>query len=401
MLRVTIEEARPGMPVALPVNHPQNPGRVLLHAGAKLSDRAIDRLIQQEVAELWIAWPGLEFIREHANPQLDQSHREFTKKLGTVFDATADDVAADVEYGALKHSISDFMDKLLESPRAAYFLSEMLGAGSPYVRHASAVSLMSLLMGLKLGGYLVRQRKRLAPKDAANIVNLGVGALLHDIGMTQISEEAVQRFYETGDETDEEWRQHVFIGHSMVSGKVDATASASVLHHHQRYDGQGFPEIDGFEQIYGPEGREGDMIHVFPRIIAAADLFDRLRFGFGHKPIRTRVQTLRMMREPEYLGRIDPIVLEGLFAVTPPYPPGSVVTLDSGDKGVVINWFPKSPCRPEIQLIGDFDAPPEDQVDGVTYDLREHPRMHIAFAEGRPVIDDNYDLDEGDLSRAA
>ncbi len=401
MLRVTIEEARPGMPLAMPVHHPGNPGRVLLHAGAKLSERAIDRLVEQDVRDMWIAWPGLEFIREHANPQLDQSHREFTRKLGVVFDATADDFAANVEYGELKHSISDFMDKLLESPRAAHFLSEMIGAGTPHVRHASAVCLTSLLMGLKLGGYLVRQRKRLAPKDAANIVNLGVGAMLHDIGMMHISEEAAERFYETGDETDPEWREHVRIGHRMVSGKVDATAAASVLHHHQRYDGLGFPEVDGMEQIFGPEGREGDMIHVFPRIIAAADLFDRLRFGAESKPVRTRVGTLNLIRQPEYIGRIDPIVLEGLFAVTPPYTPGSVVTLNTGDKAVVTNWFPKDPCRPEVRLIGGLDKMPTDQTVGVTIDLRDAPRTQIAFAEGQHVLDDNYTLDEGDLSQAA
>lgn len=401
MLRVTIEEAKPGMPLAMPVHHPENPGRVLLHAGAKLSDRAIERLVEQDVHEMWIAWPGLEFIREHANPQLDHSHRAFTKRLGTVFDDVADDVAADVEYGTLKSSISDFMDKLLESPRAAHFLSDMMGSGSPYVRHASAVCLMSLLMGLKLGGYLVRQRKRLAPKDAANIVNLGVGAMLHDIGMMHIPEDVAQRFFETGDETDPEWREHVFIGHRMVAGKVDATATATVLHHHQRYDGLGFPAVDGIEQIFGPEGREGEMIHVFPRIVAAADLFDRLRFGNRSKPVRTRVGALNTIRKPEYIGRIDPVVLQGLFAVTPPYPPGTVVTLNTGDRAVVTNWFPKDPCRPEVRLIGGLEKTPDDMTVGVTIDLRDAPRTHVAFAEGRHVLDDNYTLDEGDFAQAA
>jgi len=73
----------------------------------------------------------------------------------------------------------------------------------------------------------------------------------------------------------------------------------------------------------------------------------------------------------------------------------------TGDKAVVTNWFSKDPCRPEVRLIGGLDKMPTDQTVGVTIDLRDAPRTQIAFAEGQHVLDDNYTLDEGDLSQAA
>jgi len=396
MLRVPIELAKPKMPLALPVHHPDNPARVLLHAGTELTGRAIDRLSGQRVTEVWIAWPGLEFIRDYASPQLDLSHRSLTKNLGRVFDRVADDAAAEADYSSLKQSIGSFMEKLLESPRAAEFLSDLLGTESPLVRRSGAVCLMSLLMGLKLGGYLVRQRRRLSPRDATNIVNLGVGAMLHDIGMLHVEPAVAKKYYTDGDESDPAFREHVEIGHHLVSGRVDPTASSGVLHHHQRYDGGGFPRICDDEVIYAPCGRRGEAIHIFPRIIAAADLFDRLRFGAEDAPIRPRVAALRNMHAPEHSGRLDPIVLEGLIAVTPPYPVGSVVTLTTGDNAVVTKWSPRNPCRPEVRLIGGLDTAPEDMTVGVTIDLSTRHDMSVAAAEGHSVINDNFTVSASD-----
>lgn len=393
MLRVAIEQARPGMPLALPVHHPDHVSRVLLQSGTMLTDRSIQRLVDQSIREIWIAWPGLEFIREHVNPRLDHSHREFTKRLSKVFDVAALDLNAVVDYSPLKNSVSDFLEKLLESPRAAFYLSELMGSETPLLRHASAVCLMSLLIGLKLGGYLVQQRKRLEPREAANIVNLGVGAMLHDVGMMHIRQDVIDRFHETEDDTDEEWRQHVFIGYRMVSGRIDPTAAASVLHHHQRFDGKGFPEVETDDILCETEGREGEAIHVFPRIIAAADLFDRIRYRGGDKPCCTRVRALRLLRDAPYAPQLDPVILSGLFAVTPPYPPGSIVTLNTGDRAVVTSWTPKDPCRPEVRLIGGLDKPPTDMTVGLTIDLRKARHTHIAYAEGADVTKDNFTPD--------
>ncbi len=401
MMRVMIEHARPGMPVALPVHHPGAPGRVLLHSGAKLTDRAIERLTGQGVQEIWIAWPGLEFIREHVNPQLVQAHRVLTKQLGVAFDAVADDAAAEADYATLKHSIGDFLEKLLENPRSTAFISEFTVTDSPILRHCSGVCLMSLMIGLKLGGYLIRQRRRLPPKDAMNIVNLGVGAMLHDIGLLRISDAAVRRFNQTHDETDAEWREHVQIGHRIVSGKVDPTASNAVLHHHQRFDGTGFPEHADADAISGPAGRAGEEIHVFARIIAAADLFDRLRYNGQEKPVRTRVAALKAMRDSEHSGRLDPVIVDGLLAVTPPYPIGSVVRLTSGDNAVVTKWSPAAPCRPVVRLIGELDEPPEDDCEFVTLHLENEPEMAIAQAEGADVLHDNFTVSATDAARAA
>lgn len=378
------------MKLAIPAIHPENGARVLVQSGTELTARSISRLGEQNIHEIWIAWPGLEFIREDMSPPLDQSHRQFARQLGKTFDLVAKDMNAQADYGSLKRSISDFLDRLMESPRSAAYLSELLGADSPHLRHASAVCLMSILVGLKLGGYLVKQRRKLPPREAANVVNLGVGAMLHDIGMLHLDPEVIKRFNQTEDESEKAWREHVNIGHRLVTGKIDPTAAATVMHHHQRYDGNGFPQSTDDDRIFGVTGREGENIHIFARIVAAADLFDRIRFGGQDAPRASRVSALHQLRMPMHSGRLDPVVVDGVLAVTPPYPPGSMVKLSTGDNAVVIAWTPVEPCRPTVRVIGELDAPSGSAAEGITVDLRENPTVEIAETDGLDTLHDNF-----------
>ncbi len=387
------------MSLALPVHHPHILTRVLLRSGVELSSRAIDRLQEQGVQEIWIAWPGLEFLREKASPKLDQSQRELTRKLGDIFDKVAEEQRPDAEYSELKGSITNFLDKIYESPNAALFLSELIGSHRPMLRHASSVCLLSLLMGLRLGGYLIKQRTKLRPRDAENIVNLGVGAILHDIGLTNIDSDVIKRHHETGDDTDPEWRQHVLDGYRMVHGKVDPTASTAVLHHHQRFDGLGFPERE--DEYYEMRGLAGEAIHIFPRIIAAADLYDWIRHQGSDSPVRTRVRTLRLVQQYAHARKLDPEVLRALCDVTPPYPIGSVVTLNTGDKAVVTAWSAKAPCRPEVRIVKGLESDDAEMSTGETIDLNESTDLAIAFAEGSHVLYDNYDIGMSEESTAA
>jgi len=57
------------------------------------------------------------------------------------------------------------------------------------ISHATAVAQLSVTMGLRLEQYLIRERSRLPARHAREVVNLGVGAMLHDIGKTKLQPE--------------------------------------------------------------------------------------------------------------------------------------------------------------------------------------------------------------------
>lgn len=400
MLRVRPIEARPGMRLAMPVYHPRHPGTLLLQPGLALEAKAIARLRELKVHEVWIECPKLREMGGTVSPQVQAARADVTSHIAEVFDKAASQTKVELDYTLFRHTIGSLLTKLAEGPKTNLFVAELAAAGFPAIRHATDVAFLSVLIGLKLDFYLLRERPKLSPAQAKDVTNLGVAAMLHDIGMTRLPQPVLERWNTTLDESDPAWREHVRLGYEMVSGQIEPTAAAAVLHHHQRYDGSGFPLKPGHDALTGRvSGRD---IHIFARIIGAAEQFDRLVHpasapgsDLHDLPSRPVVRALRMLQSPPYSGWVDPIVLSGLLAVCPPYPPGTLVRLSNGMRCAVANWDPMQPCRPTVIEVGEDDPTAEGEP-GERIELAERPDLEVVEAEGQDVQADNWSIGHGE-----
>src|SRR3954469_2336888 len=241
MLRVPIAYAKPGMVLALPIFHPKRPDTVLLKEGLGLDSRSIWRLAELKVLDLWIRYPGFEIVGTYISQEVLESHAAVPRRIGDAFEALSADAHAKLEYSDYRAAVTALLEKILANPRAAVFIHEMADRSQPVLRHASTVCLLSLLMGLKLDDYLVIERTRLTSQAARDVAALGVGAMLHDVGMLRLDPAVLHAWNRTQDESAAAFQRHVVLGHEMVREAVGAAAAAVVLHHHQRFDGTGFP----------------------------------------------------------------------------------------------------------------------------------------------------------------
>jgi HD-GYP domain-containing protein (c-di-GMP phosphodiesterase class II) len=240
---------------------------------------------------------------------------------------------------------------LLQSGDHPIYLDLLSGIGGDAVSHATAVSQLALTLGIRLEQYLINQRKRLPPKHAREVVNLGVAAMLHDIGKSRLPPELQSR---SGIDVPEdpsqraEWESHVTIGADLLRHGIEPSAVAAVAHHHQHFDGSGFPSW----QRQGILGRppQGTEIHVFARILLVADMYDRLTLTEHGR--RWPVEILHLLRT-RYSAWIDPVILQMLPKVVPPFPPGSRVTLSDGSRGIVIKSDPDNPYWPVVRRMVD------------------------------------------------
>lgn len=388
MLRLATHRAAPGMVLALPVLHPQKPGHVLLKPGAELDAASIEALGALHVPRIFIRYPPTDFLLRYANPDVIAKHGELTHKLGDAFDAVSRHARAELDFFTFVDTLKHLVTRLVDDPQAAVFLSEILGAGNPLVGHCSNVCFLSLLMGLKLDGYLIAERGRLTPRRATNIENLGLGALLHDIGMIHLDPVAADRWERTRDESDPGYRRHTLIGFELLRGRIPATAAATVLHHHQRVDGSGFPMKK--RAVGSPRPLSGTEIHVFARIVAVADVFDRARAGLLPRSAHA-IPTVRALKHTLGLVRrraLDWTVFKALLAVTPAFAPGSMVTLSDGRTCVVTGWDPMEPCTPTVCPLRDADANYTKFRLGAPIDLRVQRDLRIVVADGHSVEDD-------------
>jgi putative two-component system response regulator len=103
---------------------------------------------------------------------------------------------------------------------------------------------------------------------------IGYGAVLHDIGKIGIAETILQK---ERDLTEEEWvemRKHPTIGATIIEPlQIGRLAAPIVRHHHERWDGKGYPN-----------GLRGEAIPIGARIVSVADAFDAMTHD---RPYRT------------------------------------------------------------------------------------------------------------------
>ncbi len=399
MLRIDPLQAVPGMRTALPVLDPTKPGHVLLKPRVELEGPVIAKLREMRLSEIWIEFGPLEMLADSINPRVSAQRARLTAMLGEDFEKLRANPNARPSFGKYAEPVTELLDRIGQDLESAMYIQDTPADNDPLLAHSSNVCFLSLLMGMRMQGYIMRARERVPPERARQLDTLGLGALLHDVGMLRITDRARERWETDADETDIDWRRHVVDGYKMVREQIPATASATVLHHHQRYDGAGFPLKTA------PRGEPvplaGDDIHVFARIVAVAEQFDRLRHpprpphhpptsAAGSRPMPT-VRALSMMHDLARAGTIDPVAFAALLSVVPAYPLGSCVTLSSGRKAVVTGCDPAEPCRPRVApVIVGSDGPPDRYVLDDEIDLRQRTDELIVEADGRGVQRDNF-----------
>jgi putative nucleotidyltransferase with HDIG domain len=110
---------------------------------------------------------------------------------------------------------------------------------------------------------MLAQRLGVSPEE---LVDISYGSLLHDVGKIGVPDSILLK---PGKLTDAEWqvmRRHTIIGHQMLSKiKFLRGASDIVLHHHERWDGGGYPQ-----------GISGEEIPLGARIFSIIDTYDAM-----------------------------------------------------------------------------------------------------------------------------
>jgi diguanylate cyclase (GGDEF)-like protein len=148
--------------------------------------------------------------------------------------------------------------------------------------------------------------------DPLEINRLGTCALLHDIGKIGISDEILHKQEKL---TDMEWeviKAHPALGASIISHSIQLAPSiAGILHHHEKYDGKGYPD-----------GLKGEEIPLESRIITVADSFAAMTSS------RIYSKTLSFEAGIEELKResgkqFDPKIVEVFLKVFPKTLPAS------------------------------------------------------------------------------
>jgi HD-GYP domain-containing protein (c-di-GMP phosphodiesterase class II) len=377
VLILPIEEATAGVTLGMPVMHPHQPGQQLLKAGYTLDEAVLGRLRELQVPYIFVDYPGLGDLDKLLLPTLSPARAQMYHHIRNTISAIEKTAQPTVTFPDYYAVTRELVITLLQQGSHPVYMDLMSSTlGNDEVAHATAVAHLSLMLGIKLEQYLINQRKRLSPAHAREVVNLGVGGMLHDLGKAKLPKDMRKFNVLTEPQTPEQREaaeSHVQLGYDMVRSGIEPSAAVAVLHHHQRYDGTGYPAVTHADRHHGP--LEGDKIHIFARIIAAADLFDHLTPGANGRR-RTNIEILHEIRT-QHTARLDPEIARVLPAVIPPFPPGMKVKISDGTTAVVTNFAHNDPYQPTIRRLNDDGA-----LEGDNIDLREAPHLRVASIDG-------------------
>ncbi|MBN1766457.1 MAG: HD domain-containing protein [Sedimentisphaerales bacterium] len=390
MLRVPIEQAKPGMVLARSVADPKKLDHILLKAGFKIDDHHIERLRSMRIFNLWVQYPGLDFLDELLDPKLIDKQQALYKSLKDQFTERQEDGLDKINYTQYVEQMSNLFRHLLQDQsRSCLFVTELQGESEDIFLHGTTVASLALLIGLRLDTYLTKSRPKLPPLVATDLTYLGVGCLLHDMGKLYLPEE-IRDFHLTAQDLGTpEWQLHTEAGFEMINGGLDACAGQVVINHHQHFDGSGFPlrkSLPGSDELVLP--LRGHEIHIFCRITSIADRFD----GFRHLPdgrVAPNIVALKRMKNTGYSSWFDPVILEAFTEAMPAFAPGEQVILNNGQTVVVTEVNEKEPCKPIVRPINPDDAiepdkkkpkkaDDDDEEDDIDINLATNKKLYVA-----------------------
>ena len=172
-------------------------------------------------------------------------------------------------------------------------LAEVITLHDPDLgEHSRAVSNISVRVGLAMS------------LDRAQMDALEVGALLHDIGKIGLPNDILHKPMGLSAEEREVMKQHPVLGAQILNSAPElAPALSAVKHHHERFDGGGYPV-----------GLQGESIPIVARIILVVDAFDSMTRG---RPYKRKLSVQNALEEiVKYSGvQFDPKVVKILRSV--------------------------------------------------------------------------------------
>ena len=385
MLVLPLDEAEPGARLAAGIWHPEHPEQELLKAGFVLDQTVLHRLRQLGVASIYVDYPDLSELDKHLIPALSPERQRIYQQIKRTIAAVERTAKPSVTFPDYYVATRQLVITLLsQGPHAIYM--EHLASRLPTdeISHATAVAHLSLMLGIRLEQYLIRQRSRLDPAHAKEVVNLGIAGMLHDIGKARLdpaSRAACGIDRPDDPEIAEAYETHPQLGYDMVRGGIESSAAGAILQHHQHYDGSGFPRL--ITKRAPDEPLHGEQIHVFARIVALANRFDRLATDPTTGRRRENIETLALLTR-DHADQLDPVVLKILPSVVPPFPPGSKLKLSDDTHAVVIGVDPADPYAPSLRrLIRDDSG--VARVDGTPFKVSDKPELQIESINGVDV----------------
>jgi putative nucleotidyltransferase with HDIG domain len=218
---------------------------------------------------------------------IDKDTGDFDSVDSKLLNSIANESAIYLENAVLFEDVHGLMMGLLHSLTSAVDAKDAYTCG-----HSERVALLSKLLAKEAG------------LDDQQVERIYMAGLLHDVGKIGVPEGVLQKPGRLTSEEFEQMKKHPAIGARILHDvKQIQDIIPGVLHHHERYDGRGYPD-----------GLSGQNIPIMGRIICLADCFDAMTSTRTYRkalPLEVTLADLRRCSGTQF----DPTLTEAFLRI--------------------------------------------------------------------------------------
>jgi putative nucleotidyltransferase with HDIG domain len=334
MRLLSIKQVRPGMKLGKTVFTDE--GKVLLGAGMVLTQRLIDGLARTGIDSIYIDDPRTQdiVVEDLIRPETRQIALETIQRTVKQI-ANSNKLARRVSVKDMgmhfQQAFISILNDLMGNQQILLNITNISTHSGAMYHHAVNVAVLATAVGMSLG------------YNRNQLMELGVGAMLHDIGKIELPPELLAKTTRWTPEEMEIAKQHTTNGFNILRKQRDISLLSAhiALQHHERLDGSGYPQ-----------GLKGKQIHEYAQIVAICDIYDSLTTP---RPWRKRYMPQDAL---EYLlgagGHLfEHHLIEAFRNHIAIFPVGSGVVLNTGESGVVCKVDPYYCQRPTVRVLKD------------------------------------------------
>lgn len=244
----------------------------------------------------------------------------------------------------VKPIVDDISNSVIRNPSALINVARLKTLDEYTYLHSVAVCALMAALAKELD------------MDDEQVTAAAQGGLLHDLGKSAIPNDVLNK---PGKLTNEEFKlvkEHPQKGYDLLVGNQNIASQALdiALHHHEKFDGTGYPD-----------GLKGEEITLFARMGAVCDVYDAVTSNRSYKKAWSPAVAIKRMASWE--GHFDPVVLQAFIKTLGIYPVGSLVKLKSNKLAVVIDQSESSLLTPKIKVF--FSAKTKSPIEITELDL--------------------------------
>lgn len=349
MRRILLDNISLGMKLAKPLYNAE--GMVLLNAGIELQERFIDRLRELDITYVYIEDDLTQdvdvpdVISEKTRIEAVANARKIMEqiKLGRGVDAAQ-----------AKRVTNTIVDELCKNKGVMVNFLDMRTCSDYLFSHAVNVCVLSVMTGISLA------------YDELRLQDLGVGALLHDVGKTMVSPAVLNKKDRLTWQEREEIKKHPSFGFDILRNNPDISLVSAhcAFQHHERFDGSGYPR-----------GLKEQEIHQYAQIVAIADVYDALTSDAAYRramPVYEAVAIITKAGDSCFDSELVKVFVDNIAI----YPIGSIVRLNNNQVGVVVDISREAKSKPVVRILFDEQKQPMTRL--TELDLSKNQQLYIA-----------------------